>query len=67
MTVELTRKDLKIMAKGLQANYKIFNDPLVKKAGHSYSDSAGKTWWDTLDSLSDEELWQLFVLCRDSW
>ena len=67
MKVELNRKDLEALVMGGYPNYSEFDNPLVKKAGHSYSDQYGRTSWDNLDGLTDEELYQLHLICRDSW
>jgi hypothetical protein len=67
MKVELNRKSLEALVKGSEPHYSQFNNPLVKRAGHSYSDQYGKTSWDNLSNLTDEELYQLHLTCRDSW
>ena len=36
MKIELDRKGLEILVYGSQPYYNEFNNPLVKKAGHSY-------------------------------
>ncbi len=67
MKVELNRKSLEALVKGSEPYYSQFDNPLVKKAGHSYSDQYGRTSWDSLSKLTDEELYQLHLICRDSW
>ncbi len=67
MKVELNRKSLEALVKGSEPYYSQFDNPLVKKAGHSYSDQYGRTSWNSLSKLTDEELYQLHLICRDSW
>ena len=67
MLVELDRKHLVHLVKGCGPHYREFNNPLVKKAGHSFSDSTDNTSWSKLHELTDEELYQLYLICRNSW
>ena len=60
-------EDLEAMIKGSTLNYLEFNNPLVKKAGHNYSDQYGKTSWSNLNALTVDELWKLRIICKDSW
>ena len=67
MRVELDRKGLEILVKGSQPYYDEFNNPLIKKAGHSYYDQYGRTEWDNLKNLTDTELFTVYCICRESW
>ncbi len=67
MNIELDRKDLEALVKGIGVSYSEFNHPLVKIAGHSYSDQYGRTDWRSLDKLSDEGLFDLYIVCKNSW
>ena len=67
MQVELDRKDLEALVKGYGVSYSGFNHPLVKVAGHSYSDQYGRTSWGGLSKLSDEQLYVLYCVCKNSW
>ena len=67
LLIELDRKDLEAMIKGSEHNYHEFNNPLVKLAGHSYSDQYGKTSWSHLNALTEDELWKLRIICKNSW
>lgn len=67
MKIELDRKGLEILVLGSQPYYSVFDNPLVKKAGHDYSDQYGKTYWRSLNNLTDDELYQLYLICRNSW
>ena len=67
MKVDLNRKDLEALVKGSCPNYHEFENELVKKAGHSYSDQYGRTSWDSLEKLTDEELYKLYKICQYSW
>ena len=64
MTVELDRKGLEALINGSQPSYNQFNNALVKKAGHDYSDQYGWTTWRSLSNLTDDELYQLYLICR---
>jgi hypothetical protein len=67
MNVDLTREDLKSLVYGTGLNYNGFNDSLVVKAKHRFSESYSKSSWDGLDNLTDLELMKLFKICKDSW
>lgn len=67
MKVDLDRLGLIILVRSSIPHYKIFNNPLIKKAGHSYYDQSGKTTWSNLDLLTNEELYDLYLICRNSW
>lgn len=67
MIVELNRKSLENLVKGSYPNYHEFDNLLVRKAGHRYYDQYGKTEWNSLSKLSDEELYQLHLICQNSW
>ena len=63
MKVELDRKGLEILVSGSQPYYNQFENALVKKAGHDYSDQYSKTSWSKLKDLTDDELYQLYLIC----
>jgi hypothetical protein len=67
MKIELDRKGLEALIKGTEANYNVFNNSLVKKAGHDYSDQYGRTNWRSLDKLTDDEVYRLYLICKNSW
>lgn len=67
MDITLDSRGLKTLIKGSAPYYNEFENALVKKAGHEYSDQYGRTSWRNLDELSDEELYQLYLICRYSW
>ena len=67
MKIELDRKGLEILVKGSQPFYSEFDNPLVKKAGHYYSDQYSRTSWQNLSALTEEELYELYLICRNSW
>jgi hypothetical protein len=67
MNIELDRKGLETLVNGSQLYYNEFENPLVKKAGHNYSDQYGRTSWQSLNNLTDDELYQLYLICRNSW
>lgn len=67
MTLELNRNVLLSLVKGSQPYYSAFNNELVIKAGYCYSDQYGTTTWSNLGNLTDEELYQLHIVCQRSW
>lgn len=67
MLLDLDKEDLKALVKGRYPYYSAFENPLVKKAGHSYNHQNGTTNWDSLDSLSEMELIKLYKICKNSW
>ena len=67
MKVELTRTELEALVKGKSPYYNEFNNPLVKKAGHRYSDQYSRTEGDSLGNLTDKELYELYIICTNSW
>lgn len=67
MKLELSRKSLECLVSGSVPNYSEFDNPLVKIAGHSYSDQYGRTTWNDLDKLTDEGLYELHLICINSW
>ena len=67
MKIKLDRKALETLVKGSQPYYNEFENPLVKKAGHSYSDQYNRTRWESLEKLTDKELYELYEICKNSW
>ena len=67
MKIELDRKGLEILVNGSEPYYDAFNHSLIIKAGHCYYDQYGTTRWERLKDLTDEELYEVYLICRDSW
>jgi len=67
MILELDRKGLEILVGGTSPCYNEFDNHLVIKAGHDYGDQYGRTTWRSLNNLTDDELYQLYIICRNSW
>lgn len=67
MTLELDREDLKSLVKGTPPSYDAFEHPLVQKAGYRYFHNLGTSDWSNLKALTDDELYQLFLICKHSW
>lgn len=63
----LDRHALEALVRGTDLCYTSFGNELAKKAGHHYIDAYGKTTWNTLNRLTDEELYDLYVVCKNSW
>lgn len=66
MRVDLDKQDLYALVRGCDLSYAQFNNPLVIKGGHSYSDQYGKTTWSRLYELTMKELWELYQICKFS-
>jgi len=69
MNVELSKKDLSALVKGTSPNYDIMENDIVKKCG-SYTGGFCDEWnWNYgfEKTMTEEELYQLYILCRDSW
>lgn len=66
-STKLSRESLKCLVFGSQPQMESFGSPLLKKAGHNYSDQYGRHSWESINSLSNEELWDLHLFCIDSW
>jgi hypothetical protein len=67
MKIELEREDLLNMVKGTSPYYSVMEDTLVKKAGQWIGGMADRWSWGDLNSLTDEELFKLYKICKDSW
>ena len=67
MKVELTKEDLKSLVMGTSPYYSVFEVALVKNNG-SYTGGFVERWdWNLNDKLTENQLWDLYVICRDSW
>jgi hypothetical protein len=53
---------------GVGPNFNIFKNPTVARCG-KYNGSYGSWSWDMveLNKLTEDELYDLYKLCRDSW
>lgn len=67
MNIELDRKGLESLIKGTGPHFDAFKNNLVVKAGFEYSDQYGRIDWRNLSSLTDNELYELYIICRKSW
>ena len=68
MKLELDKEDLMALVKGTSPYYNVFENPLVKKCGSWTGGHVDKwSWGSGLDSLSDEDLYKLYNICKDSW
>lgn len=64
MKLTLTRDDLVAMARGVEPGYEEMDHPKVKPHGW-FSASYGRwDWhWDAFDGLSEEEIFQIYLIC----
>jgi hypothetical protein len=69
MKYELDIEDLQTLVKGSVPYYSVFENPIVKKCGNWVGGMADKWRWDNsaLGKLSEEELYVLYVTCKNSW
>ena len=69
MNIDLTKEDLAALVKGIVPYYSLFEDPLVKKSGHFNGGFSSEWSWNYgfEKNLTEQELWDLYIMCRDSW
>lgn len=65
--IEIDRKAVETLIKKTPPHYDLFENPLIKKAGHEYRDQGGYTFWTSLEDLTDNELCELYHTCKNSW
>ena len=68
MKVDLDKKALVDLVNGTSPNYDLFDNPLIKLCG-TFNGSYGTWSWnkDNLEKCSEEQLYDLYKLCRSSW
>ena len=68
MKVDLSKQDLIYLVKGVSPFYSMFDNPLIARTG-SFNGSLGKWNWNysELNLLSEEELYNLYLTCKNSW
>lgn len=69
MTIELSKKDLISLVKGTEPYYSIMNNALIASVG-KYSGGFHDQWdWNgsALALLSEEQLYEIYKLCKESW
>lgn len=69
MNIDLSKKDLVNLVKGQSPYYNVMNNPLVKQCGNYVGGFYDKWNWHSteLEKLTEEQLYQLYTLCKDSW
>ena len=67
MKVELDKKDLIALVSGTSPYYDAFEIPLVKQNGYFIGGHVDKWSWNSLKELTEEQLWELYNICKDSW
>ncbi|MFA5409375.1 MAG: hypothetical protein WC343_11445 [Bacilli bacterium] len=67
MKVELEKKDLIALVNGTSPYYNAFEIPLVKENGYYMAGHVEKWCWNSLKELTEEELWELYNICKNSW
>lgn len=67
MTVELQKIDLISLVMGTSPRYSVLEHALVKSNGRWVGGHVDEWRWDgsSLSALTEEELWRLYVVCRD--
>ncbi len=69
MKVDLDKKDLIAMVKGISPYYSLFNDTFVRQCG-TYTGGLIDKWdWNIykLETLTEKDLFGLYTLCKNSW
>lgn len=69
MTINVGREDIVRMVLGTAPHYTVFDNDLVKRCG-SYIGGFHDGWaWDlnSLDDLTNQELIDLYDICKNSW
>jgi len=69
MEVRLTKEDLANLVSSVSPNYSLFDHPIVKGRGTYIGGFCEKWEWgcNLEKELSESELWELYVMCRDSY
>ena len=69
MKVDLTKKDLISLIKGTNPHYNVMDNNLVKLCGRYIGGFRDEWKWNCSfnDDLTEDQLWNLYVLCRNSW
>ena len=69
MQINLEKKDLINLVKGITPYYNVFNEPLVKQCGSYYGGHDISWEWDyfKLKNLSEKALYDLYKICKNSW
>lgn len=64
----LDREDLEALVNGVVPNYGVMGHPLVKRAGSYMGGFHDKwNWTYPLTEFSDNELWEIYQVCKNSW
>ena len=68
MTTELDRRDLISLVRGIEPDYSVFDNPLVKKGGYYVGGMHDKWVWELgrLYHLDNDTLWELYNICKKS-
>jgi len=69
MKVELDRDDLVNLVKGVYPSYEIMDIEVIKMNGRYVGGFHDKwVWNEKFDNhLTEIDLWDMYILCRDSW
>lgn len=66
MKIDLDKKGLMTLVEGSTPNYKLFEHPLIEPNGR-YNGSYGTWTWNSLGSLTEQELFTIYELRRKSF
>ena len=66
MIIDLDKEALKTLVKGTSPAYSLLDNDLIKTLGY-YNDNTGWRWNEKLDILSEDSLWNLYIMCKKSW
>ncbi len=69
MTADLDKRDLVSLVAGTTPDYTVMSLPLIAQCG-SYTGGFHDRWdWSKtkLDKLTEEQLWEVYQHCKQSW
>ena len=65
MNINLDRKGLEALVRGLSPDYNVMDNELIKKAGSYHGGFVDKWSWNyNLDELTDIELIEIYNICK---
>jgi len=69
MIVELDQKDLIALVKGVNPDSNLFEHPVISLYGRHIGGFVDEWEWNikSLQGASDEILWAVYTLCKNSW
>jgi len=68
MILDLDKKDLISLVKGISPYDSVWNNPLINENG-DYSASYSNWDWNygTFENCSEEKIYEIYMICKNSW